>query len=69
MTKNRLVKIVEENLNYRKRIIKLEDNNKKLSFLYDDLQKKYKKLKKDFDTLLLYYTLNEEMNEKEINDD
>ena len=69
MTKNRLVKIVEENLNYRKRIIKLEDNNKKLSFLYDDLQKKYKKLKKDFDTLLLYYTLNEEMNEKEIEND
>ena len=69
MTKNRLVKIVEDNLNYRKRIIKLEDNNKKLSFLYDDLQKKYKKLKKDFDTLLLYYTLNEEMNEKEIEND
>lgn len=69
MTKNRLVKIVKENLDYRKRIRDLKDDNKKLLFLYNDLEKKYKKLKKDFDTLLLYYTLNEEMNEKEMEND
>ena len=69
MIKNRLVKIVDENIEYRKRIRELKFNIRILSSKYNDLENKYEKLKKDFDTLLLYYTLNEEMNEKEINDD
>lgn len=69
MIKNRLVKIVDENIEYRKRIRELKFNIRILSSKYNDLEKKYEKLKKDFDTLLLYYTLNEEMNEKEIEDD
>lgn len=69
MTKNRLVKIVKENIEYRKMIRELKFDIRILSSKYNDLEKKYEKLKKDFDTLLLYYTLNEEMNEKEINDD
>ena len=59
MTKNRLVKIVEENLDYRKRIRELKFDIRILSSKYNDLEKKYEKLKKEFNTLLLYYTLNE----------
>ena len=66
MIKNRLVKIVKENLEYRRRIKILKDDIRILSSKCNDLEKKYNKIKKDYETLLLYYTLNEEINEKDL---
>ena len=66
MIKNRLVKIVKENLEYRRSIKILKDDIRILSSKCNDLEKKYNKIKKDYETLLLYYTLNEEINEKDL---